>query len=309
MADDSSLLERLAQESRSAALAARSALPDPQGSPKPGAIWALASVDSFFVLIQRDPVDADRFLAVPADHRRQVGSRDVPCPPTEGQAPLVLRCAVPLWLDRRQLSEGQGVGQIDDIRRGQALEVLHGADSEHPERLDIDEETAYRDWIREGPDADRERLLARARRRTRLPLAAALAGLVALGAWVVSLQLRSDPTTEIALTDTGPEILIGDNLRGIGDFPLPRQSLWHVTLYWSADAPTFPTYRVELVDASGQRVAQIEIPDENPQNTGVSFPTEDLRPGFHKLRVLGVKGNEEELLTEHSFRFGMPRGP
>jgi hypothetical protein len=123
-------------------------------SPAPGDVYVLdrtAEFDVEWAIIDRDPVNAERLLTVPADGCSLVGSADVEVSEVAPFGPLVLRCRFGSWIDAECFDPGIRVGVLgpDDVARARLKlsEVEQRSLDDPGSTLDADLDPDYRDWV------------------------------------------------------------------------------------------------------------------------------------------------------------------
>jgi hypothetical protein len=105
-----------------------------------------------WAVLERDPADPRRLLAVPADTFPPVGAADVELPAGEAAGPLRLRCRYALWAEERVFARALRTGVLPPrVRRaaGEVCEAL-AEGSLRPSSLgeEAEADPEYRDWER-----------------------------------------------------------------------------------------------------------------------------------------------------------------
>ncbi len=121
---------------------------------EPGDLYLLSATAEHAVewaILDRDPADPRRLLAVPADTNSLVGSADVAVREDAPRGCLSLRCAYPVWLDAGAFDPEMRTGLLEP-------ETLERARCKHGEvergtafgsflEREIDGEADYREWL------------------------------------------------------------------------------------------------------------------------------------------------------------------
>ena len=120
---------------------------------EPGDLFVLKETAEHSVewaILERDPVDPRRLLAVLADTRSLLGSADVAVPAEASRGPLSLRCAFAAWLDGEALEPGMRSGLLEtehlERARGHCQQVVRGVVTGSLHGREVDDEAEYREW-------------------------------------------------------------------------------------------------------------------------------------------------------------------
>ena len=122
--------------------------------PEPGDLFVFAETaehDVEWAILERDPADSRRLLAVPADTCSLAGSADVAVGAGKPRDDLTLRCGHPVWLDAETLDPGLRTGALEastvERARQRLALVESGAAIPSVRARDVDDEAEYRNWI------------------------------------------------------------------------------------------------------------------------------------------------------------------
>ncbi len=125
------------------------------GPPEAGDLFVLSETQEHAVewaILDRDPEDPSRLLAIPADANSLVGSCDVAVPEDAPRGCLSLRCGHAVWLDAGALEPGMRTGFLDrqTIARARRKRdgVERGAANGTVLERGVDGEAEYREWAR-----------------------------------------------------------------------------------------------------------------------------------------------------------------
>ena len=122
--------------------------------PEPGDLFVLSETAEHSVewaILDRDPADPRRLLAVPADASSLIGSADVAVPEDLPSAPLSLRCGYSVWLDAEAFDPEMRTGflepeTLERARRKRDL-VERGVATGSVLEREVDGEAEYREWL------------------------------------------------------------------------------------------------------------------------------------------------------------------
>lgn len=152
--------ERLRHEATGDALrnyaAAQSAIEGRQGQPPgPGDLLLAAETSELpieWAIIEQDPHDMSRCLAVPADFNPMAGSADVEVQNDRATGPLTLRCKFGIWIDSAAFDTHLRSGFLlpEDVRRAsrKLMQIEAGTLEASAAQQDTDDDPEYQDWIK-----------------------------------------------------------------------------------------------------------------------------------------------------------------
>ncbi len=125
-----------------------------EGPPEPGDLFVLSETAEHNVewaILERDPDDPRRLLAVPADISSLVGSSDVAIAEDAPRGPLSLRCAHAAWIDAGAFDPAMRTGSLDpetvERARRKREEVERGIATGTVLERDVDGEAEYLEWV------------------------------------------------------------------------------------------------------------------------------------------------------------------
>src|SRR5437763_369858 len=120
--------------------------------PEPGDLFVFVETADFpveWAVLDRQPGDAGRLLAVPADTHPLAGSADVEVSAGEPAGPLSLRCRFGLWLDAARFDPARRTGTLapDAVARalGRRTELETGEVHASPLAYEAEADPEYED--------------------------------------------------------------------------------------------------------------------------------------------------------------------
>ena len=322
-----SRLERLTERARERCAEARARRAEDAGrAPSVGDVLRLDETADLAVLWALAAYDEERrqFVAVAADLNPLLASSDVAVPRESPCGELSLRCAVEVRLARQDVERARRLGTLDgsvvaQMRRRRA-EILSGsvAGGLFAQETDVDPE--YRDWLEEGPEQAKARLLRQARvlefhrpRRERfLGIPATVAASVLLA---VSLGLLAALAWQSGKprTDTGEVVHLPFAVLATGKVRHEAEVLEVPAAVASVlllveTSTTYPRYRLELREKDGDGLLWasdgLEPTKERrgrfePVLLPVVLPRRLLGDGEYRVLLFGLRDGRTEALEEH----------
>lgn len=259
------------------------------------------------------------YLMVPADTHPLAGSADVAVPAGSLGGPLLLRCRFGAAVDADLLASGRRTGMLEgsfvERVRHQLRALAAGEPVGSVLEREVDEDSAYREWIEEVVKPAREALsrLAAVRDRGRpgstlraTRLAAALAGLFfvaagGLAVWVVALRREvarlSSPTVDVVLR----EIRFGERTRGPARAEEVESASYLVLdLVLGGDLAVYDRYQLQIADRAGASLWTSPTFGGGPYVEVPMVVPRDLLPaaGEIRLRLYGVAASGAQLLEQ-----------
>ncbi len=126
-----------------------------EGPPKVGDLFVLPETrehDVEWAVLERDPENPDRLLAIPADANSLIGSRDVAAGEDFLRGALSLRCGHAVWIDAGALDPEMRTGFLDpetlERARRKRAAVERGAAAGTVLEREVDGEAEYLEWVR-----------------------------------------------------------------------------------------------------------------------------------------------------------------
>ena len=310
--------------------------------PQPGDVFVLAETADFpveWAVVERDPEDPDRFLAVAVDLNPLVGSTDVAVPAETASGPLSIRCAVSAWLASERLESARRTAllepdHLERVRR-KRLTIEEGTPAGSLAAEATDDEPEYRDWVEvldkaratlhgtlrqargkldAGPEAAAGAGPFFAFRRPAVRrvfgnpyvLAASLLLTVTLGFFAgIAWQHRQEtlpagePLVNLPLVLLGP----AGTVRGqVQTFTVPLAAS-HLLLLLEVNA-RYPVYRLEILKPGTP--APVWTSDAltrvGETELSVALPRRSFPAGEYRLRLHGLADGQADLLEEYALR-------
>ena len=299
------------------ALAKVAALDGPIGPGDVVRLSASADWPVVWVLLDIDPQDGDRFIAVPADTNPLAGSTDWQVPRSRG-GPLTLRCALVVALPRSAVDpklRGRCLAAEDLAAAREMADRTAAADVEtSPLREEVDLDSAYRDWMADVPEVARAaivaafpaarrpipfpRLVRAPRLRGVLGLAAVLAlAVVGLSIQLISVRRQLDRVSQPYFDPPVTELALNEPLRAPKPWILPADTEQLILYLVLAEPYSCPPFRVELRDERQELMWAREL-DASRRQLKLVLPRRflDRRPSW--VRVVGRCGETETVLED-----------
>ncbi len=325
MSDDDTRarLRRATGEAMARSIAAAGQAQDSE-APQPGDVYVIRASAAWpveWVVLDADPADAGRVLAVPADTQPLAGRADVSIPEDSPAGPLTLRCGLAVSLPRgifdpqlrsRRLSPG-------DLERAREhrCRIEDGAFEGSVAQQETELDAAYRDWMREVPEAARAAVEASAakipeplpfparqppERRSRRWIEALAAVLAAVSVGLALLVLdQHREQAEPHLATAVEQIRFLDPPRTLETWRLTRGPL--ILDLVGLEHHGCDTLRVEFLDADERLLwvcDGVEIPPEDQLR--LVLPRRFLEREPARLRLFGLCDEEPQLLEQRRLR-------
>ncbi len=280
--------------------------------PRPGDLYVLletAGLPVEWALLARDPDDAGRWLAVPADTSPLAGSDDVAIGAGEPGGPLALRCRFKASLPEAALAPERRSGGIALEAVRAALDKAGQVEREEvaasPLAREADVDPEYVDWLEQT--AARAQRLAQARparplrpppvrRRAQWrPAQALAAGLlvatVGLAVWVAALRREVERLSEPLFDLPAAEVVLGAETRGPVEIRPPEEKAHLLLILVLGRSIAEGPGRLELVRDAGRVVWRSPSLAITPhRDYTLVVPRRLLAPGQYRLRLVEEPG-------------------
>ncbi len=290
--------------------------------PRPGEVFVFAETSEYDVqwaVIEQDRRDSRRLLVVPADVNPLAGRADVAVAADADRSALTLRCRYDLWLHADDFRVDLRTGLldpeiVDEVKRKRA-EIRRGKPDGSVRRRKTETEPEYEE-AEERVRRARAVLRASFREPGRSrwwPGTTAIAASVLLAfglgltgglLWQDSDQASyEEPLVSLPFAWLHPlENDDPERPRGRTTITVHEGARLFVLVLEVVNPEPYLRYRLEIRPGDGEEVWAREVAKTGPAEVIVALPRSWLGPGDYQLRLLGLDGEESQVVEEYELR-------